>query len=223
MLRRWGHIGRAGFRRSNRTCCSVSNGASDVRAATCYVSRVEFRDQPHSPTLARRLSDIAHASGLAFRLARESGAGERLPEWLLKVVVERGAKHYQRDFDPSLPPDSRNFTDEEIGIGLCLNEHPYNLDCLRAAAQLLSSPRVDPERLSHLAEQERCEPVLLHIAQAAAECDPRLEPWAYLRDHLRPRHVHRTDALPHWSRLMSHTGVTAYGGPPRKDWLRRDE
>jgi hypothetical protein len=36
-----------------------------------------------------------HISGLAMRLARLSGAGRRLPEWLLRVAVERGASHYQ--------------------------------------------------------------------------------------------------------------------------------
>jgi len=35
---------------------------------------------------------------------------------------------------------------------------------LRAAAQLLSSTRSDPQRLARLAVMERVEPVLLHIA-----------------------------------------------------------
>ena len=196
---------------------------SDTRWRICYAGRVQLHDEPAPQTLARRLGDIAHVSGFAFRLARDSGAGERLPEWLLKVAVERGAKHYQRAFDSSLPPDDRTITDEEIGIALCLNQHPYNLDAIRAAAQLLSSPHVDPQNLVRLAEQERCEPVLLHIAHVAAEYDPRLQPWAYLREHLQERRVHRTDALPHWSRLVSHTGVSASGGPARTDWLRRDE
>jgi hypothetical protein len=39
---------------------------------------------------------------------------------------------------------------------------------------------------------------------------------------LPPRRVPRTDALPHWTRLVSHTGITREG-PPRTDWLCRDE
>ncbi len=35
--------------------------------------------------------------------------------------------------------------------------------------------------------------------------------------------VPRTDTLPHWSRLVSHTGVSARGGPPQTDWLCRHE
>ncbi len=60
---------------------------------------MELKEQARTTTLARRLGDTAHVSGLAIRLARLSGAGDRLPEWLLKVAVERGAKHYRRDFD----------------------------------------------------------------------------------------------------------------------------
>lgn len=184
---------------------------------------MELKEQAPATTLARKLGDTAHVSGLAIRLARLSGAGDRLPEWLLKVAVERGAKHYQRKFDPPLPPDNPAISDEEIGIALCLGQHPYSLDNVRAAAQLLSSLCVDAPRLCRLAVRERCEPVLLHIATIASRFAPTLEPWAYLRQHLPARRVPRLDALPHWSRLVSHTGVTRHGGPPRTDWLRRHE
>ena len=128
---------------------------------------MELKEQSSAPTLARKLGDTAHVSGLAIRLARLSGARGRLPEWLLKVAIERGAKHYQRDFDPTLPPDNPAISDEEICVALCLGQNPYNLDNLRVAAQLLSSPRVDLVLLCRLAVQERCEPVLLHIATVA--------------------------------------------------------
>jgi hypothetical protein len=184
---------------------------------------MELKEQAPAVTLAHRLGDTAHVSGLAIRLARLGGAGDRLPEWLLKTAVERGASHYQRDFDPTLPPDNLAISDEEIGVALCLGQHPYNLDNLRAAAQLLSSPRVDAARLAQLAVQERCEPTLLHIAALAKRFAPALEPWAHLRRQLRPRLIARTDALPHWTRLVSHTGVTVRGGPPKTDWLCRHE
>ena len=184
---------------------------------------MELKEQPPIATLARKLGTPAHVSGLAIRLARSSGAGKRLPEWLLKAAVERGAAHYRRDFDPALPPDNPAISDEEIGIALCLGQHPYNLDNLRAAAQLLSSPRVDAARLGRLAVRERCEPAMLHIAAVAERFAPDLQPWAYLRQHLTPRPVPRADALPHWTRLVSHTGMTAQGGPPKTDWLCRHE
>jgi hypothetical protein len=184
---------------------------------------MELKEQPFAPTLARRLGEVPHVSGLLRRLAQTSGAGDRIGEWLLKAAVQRGAHHYRREFDPTLPPDSSLITDEEIGVALCLGQHPYDLDQLRAAAQLLSFPRVNAARLGRLAVEERCEPVLLHIATLAGRFAPDLEPWASLRRHLPPRPVPRADALPHWSRLVSHTGVTANGGPPRTDWLCRQE
>lgn len=184
---------------------------------------MELKEQPPLMTLAAKLGRPAHVSGLAIRLGCASGAPDRLPQWLLKVAVERGAKHYQRDFDPTLPPDNPALSDEEIGIALCLGQHPYDLDNLRAAAQLLSSPRVDAAKLCRLAVQERCEAVLGHIAAVAERFAPNLEPWACLRQHLPPGPSPRTDALPHWTRLVSHSGVTARGGPPQTDWLCRHE
>ena len=100
-----------------------------------------------------------------------------MPEWLLKTAVERGAKHYRRDFDPSLPPDNPKISDEEIGVALCLGQMPDDPWLIRAAAQLLSSPLVDPQRLARLAEMERVEPVLLHIAAANERAGDASEPW----------------------------------------------
>ena len=183
---------------------------------------MELKEQPYTPTLAHKLGDVPHVSGLLRRIAQLSGAGERVADWLLKVAIARGANHYRRDFDPTLPPDLPAIGDEEIGVALCLGQNPYNLDSLRVAAQFLSSPRINAERLCRLAVQERCEPVLLHIAEVAKKYAPEQEPWASLRNHLRPRRVPRTDALPHWTRLVSHTGITREG-PPRTDWLCRYE
>ena len=183
---------------------------------------MELKEQAHVTTLASKLGDTAHVSGLAIRLARLSGAGNRLPDWLLRIAVERGAKHYQRDFDPSLPPDNPAISDEEVGIALCLAEQPYRLDNLRAASQLLSSPRVDPQRLSRLAEMERVEPVLLHIAAACARVDKDREPWATLRSRLHPRRTVRADALPHWTRFAILPGLTRDGYAPPQ-WLTRRE
>ena len=184
---------------------------------------MELKEQAQPLTLARQLGEVPHVSGLLRRIARTSGAGNRVAEWLMKVAIQRGASHYRRNFDPLLPPDSPLISSEEIGVALCLGELPYSLDHLRVASQLLTSPRVDAEQLCRLAIQERCEPVLLHIAKTAERFAPELEPWATIRRSLPPRHVPRTDALPHWTRLVSHTGVGRHGGPPHTDWLSRHE
>jgi len=183
---------------------------------------MELKERAPAATLARRLGDTAHVSGLAIRLARLSGAGNRLPEWLLKTALLRGATHYQRKFDPSLPPDNPAIPDEEIGVALCLGQMPDDPWFIRAAAQLLSSPRVDPQRLAHLAKMERVEPVFLHIAAACERVDAALEPWATLRTQLHPRRAVRADALPHWTRFAILPGLTRHGYAPAQWLLRRE-
>jgi hypothetical protein len=135
--------------------------------------------------------------------------------------VGRGATHYEREFPSDLPPDNPALSNEELGVALCLEHLPWNVANLRAAAQLLSAHDINATKLARLAEMERVEPVLLHIAEAAARVAPVQEPWAWLRTHLPRRRRVRTDSLPHWSRFVSQSGVTAFGGRPRIDWLCR--
>lgn len=142
-------------------------------------------------------------------------------EWLLKSAVLRGATHYAREFEAGLPGDRPELTDEEIGVALCLGQHPYNSAFVRAAAQLLSALEINPARLARLAIMERVEPSLLHIASCAARFAPGAQPWEYLRAHLPQRSLFPSDALPHWSRFVSQTGITPFGGGPDIKWLWR--
>ena len=175
-------------------------------------------------SLAQELGDVTHVSPLVRKLVQLSGcAPEQFGDWLLKCAVERGASHYRRTFAPSLPPDNRAVSNEEIGIALCLGHHAFNPIFIRAAAQLLSSRNTDKATLARLAVMERCEPVLLHVAGAAARVAPDLEPWAFLRVHLPTRHRVRTEALPHWSRFVLQTGYTPAGRGQHIEWLTRDE
>lgn len=190
----------------------------------CYDLGVETIERLSSPPLARRLGDAVHVSPLLRKICRLSGCSEdRIGEWLLKCAVHRGAGHYERDFPEDLPPDAPDVSDEELAAALCLGQHPYNPTFIRAAAQLLSSPRTDAPRLARLAVKERVEPVLLHIASVAARFEPEAQPWSYLLRHLPPRLTCPADALPHWSRFVSQTGVTSFAGGPDIKWLRRRE
>jgi len=185
---------------------------------------VETIEQLSSPPLARRLGDTVHVSPLLRKVCQLSGCtDDRVGEWLLKCAVGRGARHYERDFSGDLPPDNADLSNEELAVALCLGQHPYNSAFIRAAAQLLSSPRTDAARLARLAVMERVEPVLLHIANTAARFTPEAEPWAFLRRHLPQRLPCPPDALPHWSRFVSQTGVTSFGGGLDIKWLRRHE
>lgn len=183
---------------------------------------MELREQGPLPTLAQKLGDVTHVSPLLRKVRELSGrTEEQVGEWLLKCAVERGATHYEREFSSDLPGDSPSLTNEELGVALCLGHLPWNAAYLRAASQLLSAPDVDPATLARLAEMERVEPILLHIAEAAARVAPVQQPWAWLRAHLPRRRKVRTDHLPHWTRFVSQTGVTGFGVGPRTDWLCR--
>lgn len=176
------------------------------------------------PPLARRLGDAVHLSTLLRKICQMSGCREdRVGEWLLKCAVRRGASHYERDFPEDLPDDNPELSHEELAVALCLGQHPYNPTFIRAAAQLLSSPRTDAPRLARLAVMERVEPVLLHIATIAARFAPEAHPWSYLLRHLPQRLSCPAEALPHWSRFVSQTGVTSFAGGPDIKWLRRRE
>jgi hypothetical protein len=185
---------------------------------------VETIDRLSSPPLGKRLGDTMHVSPLLRKVCQMSGCTEDcVGEWLLKCAVSRGASHYERDFPGHLPPDNPDLGDEELAVALCLGQHPYNSVFIRAAAQLLSSTRTDTRRLARLAVMERVEPVLLHIATVAARFAPEAQPWSYLRRHLPRRVDFPPDALPHWSRFVSQTGVTPFGGGPDIKWLWRRE
>ena len=167
---------------------------------------VETSVQLSTPSLARRLGDTAHVSPLLHKVCQMSGCSEgQVGEWLLKCAVQRGASHYERPFASDLPPDNPELSNEEVAVALCLGQHPYNSVFIRAAAQLLSSPRTNAPRLARLAVMERVEPVLLYIAKVAARFAPAAEPWSYLVRHLPQRLSCSPDALPHWSRFVSQT------------------
>ncbi len=185
---------------------------------------MELREQISRPTLAQKLGDVTHVSPLLRKVRQLSGCSEeRLGEWLLKCAVERGASHYRRAFDQQLPPDNLALTNEELGVALCLYHLPFNPMFIRAAAQLLSATDTDAEGLVRLAVMERCEPVLSHVAGAAARVAPTQEPWGFLRAHLPSRRRARSDALPHWSRFVLQTGYTPAGRGQHIEWLTRDE
>jgi hypothetical protein len=180
--------------------------------------------QLSTPPLAERLGDVVQESSLLRKICRTSGCSkDQVGEWLLKCAVHRGAKHYERNFSENLPPDCPEVGNEETAVALCVGQHPYNAAYIRAAAQLLSSPSTDAPKLVELAIVEGVEPVLLHIAAIAARFVPEAQPWSYLLKHLPQRLSCPNDALPHWSRFVSQTGITSFNGGPDIKWLWRRE
>jgi hypothetical protein len=190
----------------------------------CYPKIVQTNKRTRSlfssPWSAARTGDALPGSPLLQKVFQLSGCDEaEVREWLLKCAVGRGASHYAREFGVGLPPDDPQMSDEELGVALC--GHPYNPTYIRGAAQLLSSPRTDTAKLARLAVLEGVEPVLVHIAKIAARYAPAAEPWSYLLRNLPQSQDVPSDSLPHWSRFVSQTGVTPFGGGPSIKWLCR--
>lgn len=180
--------------------------------------------QKQPETLAYRLGGVSPFSPLLRKVQQLSGCpADKISLWLLKCAVERGAAHYRRHFEPELPADNPTLTNEELGIALCLTQHPFDPMLVRAAAQLLSAPDTDPAVLARLAEMERCVPVMLHIAEAAQRIAPQAEPWCTLHGVLPRRHHVHQDSLPHWSRFVLQTGYTPAGRGTHIEWLKRHE
>jgi hypothetical protein len=140
-----------------------------------------------------------------------------------QMRCQPGSEPLRTRFFAGSPSDHPELGHEELGVALCLGQHPYNSTFIRAAAQLLSSPTTDPVRLARFAVMERVEPALLHIASVAARFAPDAQPWAYLLQHLPQRLPCLPNVLPHWSRFVSQTGMTSSGGGPDIKWLRRRE
>src|SRR5260221_11742447 len=146
---------------------------------------MELNEQPKLLTLGARLGDTRHCSPLLWKIEPLIGCPvSAITAWLIKSAIARGATPYRRDCPTGLPPDNPSLTNEELGAALCLMHHAYEPVLIRAAAQLLSAPDTQADFLVRLALMERCEPVLLHIAQAAGHIVPLLEPWRTLRNSL---------------------------------------
>jgi hypothetical protein len=70
---------------------------------------------------------------------------------------------------------------------------------------------------------ERADAVLNYIAERAEQVAPVEEPWASLRNSLKPRLKVNSDGLPHWSRFVLQTGMTGAHEGGNIVWLRRLE
>ncbi len=166
-------------------------------------------------TLAQQIGESTHCSPL-LRKARRLGLADLT--FALCLATARGAHHYASVFPPT--PDDPGlaiFSDEELVVLLLLGEHPFEPFAIRCAAPLVSL--CDLPRLARLAKQERTTRPLAHIARAGCAHDPdQTGRWRTLLHLLDHPPVVSAGRLPHWSRFVSHTGVTRHG-PPRTDWL----
>lgn len=176
------------------------------------------RPRPSCPvviTLAQQIGETAHCS-LLQRKARRHGLIDLAS--LMRLAVARGARHYASAYPPAgSDPGVKAISHEELVALLLLGAQPFEPLALRCAAQLLS--RCDLSRLGHIARQERVTRPLAHIARAGLSHDAaQSRRWRELLDLLGKPATVAPGRLPHWSRFVSHSGITRDGGP-RTDWL----
>lgn len=174
-------------------------------------------------TVAEELGRTPHLSPLLHKTRR---LGLESPNALLRLAVRRGCTHYAPpDFDAKAvrDPGRERLSDTELAVALCSGAQEYDPMLVRCAAQLLGAPDVSSAELVRLARRERCEQVIRHIAQAAAEADVGREVfWHDVMDRLPAIRAPHAGLLPHSSRFMVQTGIAGprQRGSSVKVWLR---
>jgi hypothetical protein len=160
-------------------------------------------------TLAQELEDISHCSVL-LRSVRNFGLNSA--KNFIQLAVSRGCRHYAPAFPPQGDdPGTSAVPNEELVSLLLLGSNDFEPIAIRCAAQLACE--CDAERLARVAIRERVGRPLAYIARAGIVHDPSNEEfWKTLLAGLGEQPPVREGVLPHWSRFVSQSGVTRYGG-----------
>jgi hypothetical protein len=94
---------------------------------------------------------------------------------------------------------------------LLLGSNDFEPIAIRCAAQLAGE--CDAERLARVAKRERVGRPLAYIARAGTVHDPSNELfWMKLLAGLGEQSPVNEGVLPHWSRFVSQTGISRFGG-----------
>lgn len=174
-------------------------------------------------TLAARLESTTHLSPLLMKIRRMGIASS---SGLERLAVERGLRYYDVRGDSlkgrQTPPcGNEQLSHEEIAIALLCPAAPYSQLRLRMGAAMLAAEGNQPETLARLAVQERCLIVVSYIASCGRKVEPDNPFWQKLLDLL-PASPTLTppDALPHYSRFVTMTGITRAGVGILTQWIR---
>jgi hypothetical protein len=162
-----------------------------------------------------------HLSPLLRKIEQWIGETPALAS-LKQLAVERGCNHYQGTFEPpeELPPQLRQLSNEELGTALCLPHFGQAPNSLRIAAEIISAKNVSPQRLGHLAAQERCVPEIAYIARCGQAAEAENPFWTELLARLPKEKLKQpVRHMPHWSRFAILAGMDRTG-EKHVHWLR---
>ena len=133
--------------------------------------------------------------------------GLSLPLDLERLALARGCYYYERDLPPRIPPlGDIPLSNAELAIALIAPDLQPSVREIRLAAALLGAVDVQADQVATLAQEERCQDVVRHIAL----CGHRFEPAnSFLRTllDLLPDVKIDADRLPHPTRFVEMTGI----------------
>ena len=179
-----------------------------------------MQSQTKNQTLATVLGHTTHVSPLLKKIEKLIG-NENTASCLKQLAVNRGCRHYENTFTPptNFPRAINTISNEEAGIALCMGHLHYDPMNIRVGAELLSSKKCHPDKIIKLAIQERCKAVVGYIAKCGKKIEPENSTWQRIVTSLEPIPKTPEGTLPHWSRFVSHTGITPVGNT-KIHWLR---
>jgi hypothetical protein len=166
-------------------------------------------------TLAQELGESSHCSAL---LISARGTGLKSTADFIKLAVARGCSHYAPAYPPlEHDPGNAAISNEELVALLLLGSNEFEPIAIRCAAQLAGG--CNAKQLAQVAKRERVSRTLAYIAKAGSMHDSSHKDfWDELLGLLGEQPPVADGVLPHWSRFVSQTGVTRYGGG-RVQWL----
>lgn len=153
------------------------------------------------------------------------------PEDLERLAVRRGLRYYdcfaessESRQDVGAAPaneDVGDFSNEELALALLSLATPYSLHRLRMGAAMLAAEGNSPEKITRLAQRERCGLLVRHIAQCGQQVEPDNPFWNSLLDHFpAPSKPVDPDVLPHPSRFVAMSGLSRRGKGLVMQWIR---
>ena len=122
---------------------------------------------------------------------------------------------------PPRPVSLSDFSNEELAVALLSIVLPTDQQRLRVGAAMLAADGNSPDRLAHLAIQERVQSIVSYIAQCGQKVEPDNTFWQNLLAKLpSPPFQPEPDLLPHITRFVAMNGFTRRGKETIMQWIR---
>lgn len=132
-----------------------------------------------------------------------STTAKHLDAWLLDVANARGATIVKREdfkIEGFTSPPENLLSNEELITAICMLQRRDYPQSLRAAAQIISSGRINVAKLIHYIRQERAGLVLGELAKQALIVEPEHVTWKAIDNAFHHKFKFNSPII-HWQRL----------------------